>query len=116
MSESALIKQLQIEASKLGARLFRNQVGCYRVDGRWISSGLCVGSSDLIGWQTITITPEMVGKRIAVFMAIEGKTKTGRLTDEQKSFISAVNFSGGISFVARTVDEFIRGLGEWGKN
>ena len=38
-------------SAQLGMKLWRNQVGTYKLaDGRYISSGLCVGSSDLIGY------------------------------------------------------------------
>ena len=55
-------------------RLFRNQMGEYELkDGRHIRSGLCPGSSDFVGWTTITVTKEMVGKKLAVFTAMEFK-------------------------------------------
>jgi len=38
-----------------------------------IQSGLQDGASDLIGWRSIVVTPEMVGKRIAVFASPEVK-------------------------------------------
>jgi hypothetical protein len=33
--------------------------------------GLCLGSSDLIGWTIREITPDMVEKKVAVFTAIQ---------------------------------------------
>lgn len=94
--------------------LFRNNVGtAYQgqmgsISGdrvllypRFVEFGLCKGSSDLIGWTEITITPDMVGKRIAVFTAVEVKTKTGRVSDEQKNFIKNVNNAGGIAKIER---------------
>jgi hypothetical protein len=94
--------------------LFRNNVGtAYQgqmgsINGdrvllypRFVEFGLCKGSSDLIGWTEITITPDMVGKRIAVFTAVEVKTKTGRVSDEQKRFIKNVNDAGGIAKIER---------------
>ena len=52
-------------------------------DSRPIHAGLCRGSSDTIGWHTVTITPEMVGTKIAVFTAIEFKAARRRPTTEQ---------------------------------
>jgi hypothetical protein len=67
--------------------------------------GLQPGSSDLIGWRTVTITPEMVGTTIAVFTSIEVKTATGRLRPEQQQWLDAVQSAGGIAGVARSVSD-----------
>jgi hypothetical protein len=45
------------------------------------------GSADLIGYRTITITPEMVGQQVAVFTSIEVKTPTGRIRPEQQQWL-----------------------------
>ena len=42
---------------------------------RFVRYGLTKGSCDLIGWKTVEITPDMVGKKVAVFVGIEMKTK-----------------------------------------
>ena len=99
--ESNLVKQLLKRASELGMKLWRNQVGTYKLaDGRYISSGLCVGSSDLIGYLPVVVTPEMVGKTVAVFVAIEAKAPTGKVRPAQEKFLSAVSSAGGIHAVA----------------
>ncbi len=67
---------------------------------RPLHAGLCEGSSDLIGWRTITITPDMVGQRVAVFTAIEVKSERGRPTPEQRAFVAAVRAMGGRAGVA----------------
>lgn len=105
MSESRVLREVQLEASRLGARVLRNQVGQYKLaDGRYLRSGLCVGSSDLIGWYSRTITPHDVGSTIAVFTAIECKSGSGRLSDEQKQFIDAVLLAGGIAGCVRDIN------------
>lgn len=117
MREIEFMKNLQVKLSKLGIRLFRNNTGLAyqgsRVtpigssgdiilsDARVVHMGLCKGSSDLIGWKTIKITPDMVGTSVAVFTAIETKSKNGRATPEQTNFIAAVTSSGGIAFIAK---------------
>lgn len=53
------------------------------------------GWSDLAGWETITITPEMVGQKIAVFLFEEVKA-TGNLSTDQKKFQSVLEKMGGI--------------------
>lgn len=61
------------------------------------------GSSDLCGMTSIIVTPEMVGKPVAVFTAIETKrTKGGRTSEDQGDFIAFVRKSGGIAGVANT--------------
>jgi hypothetical protein len=86
-------------------RLFRNQVGQLPDPrtGRMVQFGLARGSADLIGWRTITITPDMVGQRIAVFTSIEVKTERGRIRPEQQAWLGCVQAAGGIGGVARSV-------------
>lgn len=99
-------------------RLFRNNVGTgwagrflgrsgagvtMLANARPLHAGLCVGSSDLIGWRSLTITEGMVGRRVAVFSALEAKTGAGRLTQEQRNFIAAVQKAGGFAGEARSV-------------
>ena len=74
---------------------------------RPLHAGLCEGSSDLIGWTTVEITPDMVGKRIAVFTAAEVKTANGRASHEQANFIEAVRQAGGIAGIVRSEKDAI---------
>jgi hypothetical protein len=91
--------------SRSDLRLFRNNTGTLPDPrtGRPVQFGLARGSADLIGWRTITITPEMVGTQIAVFTSIEVKTPTGHLTPEQRNWLGAVRKAGGIAGVARSI-------------
>ena len=86
-------------------RLFRNNTGTLPDPrtGRPVQFGLARGSADLIGWRTITITPEMVGQRVAIFTSIEVKTTTGHLTPAQQAWMGTVRGAGGIAGVARSV-------------
>ena len=88
-------------------RLFRNQVGQLPDPrtGRPVQFGLARGSADLIGWRTITITPDMVGSQLAVFTSIEVKTTTGRLTPAQHAWLGAVRSAGGIAGKARSIQD-----------
>ena len=97
--------------------LFRNLVGKFKtVQGMWVNAGLGKGSSDLIGWTPIMITQKMVGKKLAVFTAIEVKmpgarTEPKRLFD-QTLFIEAIKIDGGFAGFADGVGqakEIIRG-------
>ena len=91
-------------------RLFRNQVGQLPDPrtGRPVQFGLAKGSADLVGWKTVTITPDMVGQEVAVFASIEVKTPTGRPTQYQQAWLSAVEKAGGIAGIARSVDDALR--------
>ena len=78
-SEQTIQQHIRIACSTGDTRLFRNNTGTLRDQhGRPVQFGLCKGSADLIGYRTITITPEMVGQQVAVFTSIEVKTPTGR--------------------------------------
>lgn len=70
-----------------------------------VTFGLCPGSADLIGYTTVTVTPEMVGQQIAVFAAVEVKTATGRPTAEQVAFLTHIKAVGGRSGIARSIED-----------
>lgn len=102
VKEKPILDAIMLSAPKLGSRLFRNNVGVLQDEnGQHVRYGLCTGSSDLIGWKEVTVTPEMVGKKVAVFLAVEVKTGNLKPTKEQTNFIEAVTKAGGIAFVAR---------------
>lgn len=101
-SESTILKEVMLKASELGYRVFRNNVGvAFQPNGQVIKYGLHNGSSDLIGWHSVVVTQDMVGKKLAVFLAIETKNKRGKVTTEQKNFLREVDAAGGIAILAR---------------
>ena len=123
--ETALMKELQIAASSLGARLFRQNVGLAwvgRVErvqrarsvvvqpgdvvirkARPFKAGIA-GMSDLGGWVPVVITPEMVGATVAVYAQVEVKDGA-RVTGEQTRWIDAVRRSGGLAGIARNISD-----------
>ena len=107
MSEAAIQQGIRLSLGQCpGIRVFRNNVGAIKApDGRVIRYGLATGSADLIGWQTVMITPEMIGQRFARFLSVEVKAPKGRLTHEQETWRAAVLRAGGIPIVARSVDD-----------
>jgi hypothetical protein len=108
MSEAAIQQDIRLALGQTpGLRVFRQNVGAYKDprSGRVIRYGLHTGSADLIGWQSVVITPAMVGQRFARFVSIEVKTPTGRLSPEQSTWQAAVQRAGGIAVVARSVDD-----------
>ena len=71
------------------------------------------GGSDLIGYVPVTITPEHVGRTLAVFVAIEAKSEIGPLRPEQRKFLHVVNAHGGIVCVARSESDAEMALAPW---
>lgn len=69
-----------------------------------IRFGLAVGSGDLIGYQTVVITPEMVGKQVAVFLSCEVKTEKGAIREEQFRWAAHINSVGGIAVIVRSLE------------
>lgn len=124
MKESSLLKRARVALSALGAVLFRNNVGSGWLgdakpgkdsgfgvravviyNARRVKFGLFNGSSDLIGWHTVTVTPEMVGRKLAVFTAVETKSLRGVAQRDQRNFLERVEEAGGIAVLARSVEE-----------
>ena len=105
-SEQQIQQHIRLACSTGDTRLFRNNTGTLKDQhGRPVQFGLCKGSADLIGWKRVTVTPDMVGQQVAVFLSIEVKTPTGRIRPEQQQWLDAVQAAGGIAGVARSVDE-----------
>lgn len=79
--------------------IFRMNVGTARTeDGRYLSTGVPAGFSDLFGVRLSD------GK--AVF--IEVKTKSGRVSEKQKHFIEVMKNAGAVAGVCRSVQEAVR--------
>ena len=121
MNEMDILKKILLHCTRMGARLFRCNTGTgwvgtnqYRMpDGSLVlknpvpfRSGLVGGGSDLIGWKSVEITPDMVGRKVAVFHAIEVKAKRGIVSEDQKVFIANVKAAGGIIGVARSEEDY----------
>jgi len=106
--ETIIQQRIRLELGREPSlRLFRNNTGSLPDPRtkRPVQFGLCKGSADLIGWKQVTITPDMVGQKMAVFTSIEVKTPTGRLTPEQSNWLSVVQAAGGVAGVARSVED-----------
>ncbi|QND53438.1 hypothetical protein HB779_17250 [Phyllobacterium sp. 628] len=125
MSEADFMRRLQMRASQLKARLFRQQVGMAWVgkaeritvhrtmklkpgdvvvrNARPFHAGI-TGMSDLGGWVPELITPEMVGSTVAIYTQVEVK-ENARPTIEQLAWIDAVNSAGGRAGIARSEED-----------
>jgi hypothetical protein len=100
-------------------RMFRNSVGLGYVGKpkflkgggvlikpfRKVHFGLRPGSADLVGWKSVAVTADMVGKRIAVFACIEVKRLGETLDKDQQNWQWQVAVAGGISGCAHSVEE-----------
>lgn len=127
MRESNVQALVRLALSKLGFTAFRNntgvawqgdakRIGPSRVlleNARPVHFGLTRGSSDVIGFKSITITPDHLNRTVAIFAAIEVKAAKGKTTEEQNNFLDCVRNAGGIGIVARNPDDIERGLSEW---
>lgn len=118
--EKALLNKALLWCGKhrKNVRLFRNNTGLGWVGDivkrtktvivlqnyRPFHAGLVVGGTDLVGWTTVEITPDMVGKKIAVFTGVEGKDGTTTVKDAQKKFATNVTEAGGYCFIIRPSD------------
>ena len=106
---------IRLEASTVpGVRIFRNNVGLfYTRAGTPIRCGLFKGSSDQVGWRTVTITPAMVGRDVAVFVGLEVKGERGVVEPDQQHWIDRVRAAGGIAGAAWSpsqAKEILRGF------
>lgn len=64
------------------------------------------GSADWIGWESVVITPDMLNKRIAVFVGLEAKRKSGGVTSkQQEEFLDRLRDDGGIVGVVRCFED-----------
>ena len=111
-SEHEIQQRIRLACGRGPVRLWRNNTGAL-VDqqGRFVRFGLCKGSSDLIGLRSLEITPELVGQRLAQFVALEIKTAQGVLRPEQQAFLRLVQQLGGVAAVCRSVEEAEQLLG-----
>lgn len=114
--ETKLQRMIMVALSENGHTVFRNETGRFwtgqiiHKDGKQVTLtnavmipvGLAVGSCDIVGIQRDT------GR----FFGVEVKTKTGRISPEQKKFIEIVNQRGGIAGVARSVEDAIELLSQ----
>lgn len=120
-SESAVQTQTRLAMARLGALMYRNNIGvAVDASGRHIRYGIAndsaqlnkqIKSSDLLGVMPVIVTPEMVGRTVGVFTALECKSSGWHLTpgDErgqaQLRFIELIRSVGGFAgFVTDPAD------------
>lgn len=126
-SESELQTRIRLAVGRLpNVKLFRNNRGVFWAgkvidqDGNTVTllhprrqeCGLFQGASDLIGWTSVVITLEMVGRRLAVFTSGEVKKPRGsRFEDGQETWLANVSAAGGLAAVLRSEEDALRLVG-----
>ena len=63
------------------------------------------GFADIDGWTSVTVTPDMVGQRVAIWTSVEAKFGRRKATPQQQTFINVVNEAGGRAGIAYSVDD-----------
>lgn len=123
---------VRLRASEWGAVLFRNNSGVLKdIKGRPIRFGLgnesakineSLKSPDYVGFLPTVITPEMVGRQVAIFTGIEVKPEGTVIHKEwspksreyaQQKFINLIRHHGGVAGFATgwsDVDDIIKGV------
>jgi hypothetical protein len=113
-SERAIQKEVMLALSQQGCLVWRSNTGqawqgktLHKTstqvtlgDCRPVTFGLCKGGSDLIG----------VHSPSGRFLACEVKNAKGKVSDDQKKFLVAVNRAGGVAFVARSAQDAVEAL------
>jgi hypothetical protein len=126
-TESEIQQLVQIEGPKWGCKLERNNSGAFEdKTGRHVRFGLGnvskkhsdqMKSADLVGFKQIVVTPEMVGKTIAVITGIEMKTPGWKFNPKdaheraQFNWLQWISNHGGFAGFAQSVDDFKRIIG-----
>jgi hypothetical protein len=130
MLEDEVDQRILLVAPTVKSTLFRNNSGAFTDStGRNVRYGLAneskkkneeFKSSDRIGFTEVLITPEMVGKVIAVFTAIETKRSSWTFPKNlskreigQKNFIDFILSRGGIAGFANSVESFKKIITDW---
>ena len=94
-AETNIMNAIMVALSAAGCLMWRQNTGAMRdPSSRLVRYGLCTGSSDLVGVA-----------HDGVFLAVEVKTPTGRVSPAQTAFIAAVRRHGGRAGVARSVED-----------
>lgn len=123
------VKEYLLAASRLGARLWRRNVGMGWIgnskkftqaqvvsvkpgdvlirQARPFHNGEA-GQYDTWGFVVVTITPDMVGQKIAQHVEAEAKQGSGRESPEQIAWGEFVRASGGRAAVIRSLEDLAR--------
>lgn len=115
--EGAVNKVIIQTAREFGSKLWRNRRGMLPLpNGGMLPFGLGpAGFPDDCGYTPIVITPEMVGRKVAVFTAFEAKTDEGVLASHQEAVLNELRDDGCIVGVATCGEDVRDGFRRWGR-
>jgi hypothetical protein len=120
MNETTILQRIRLAIGRIpSVKVFRNNCGQAWMgkvirrtadtltiqDPRPVQFGLHPGSGDLIGWQTLEIMPEHVGRKIAVFTSVEVKTPTGVASADQINWQRVVLDAGGKAVLVKSEEQ-----------
>lgn len=104
--ETNIMNRIMLKMSQKGFLCWRNNTGLFKsLDGKQTVRVGQVGSSDIMAIKPTVITPDMVGQTVAVFVAVEVKTATGRQSEAQKKWQTAVEKLGVKYILARSEND-----------
>lgn len=116
--EGKVQKAIRLEYAQAGAFLFRNNRGAGKMEsGNYVRYGLAndskalgaaVKSADLIGFEPVMISGEMIGSTIARFLSVEVKREDYTFTADlegiaQVKWAALVNSQGGRAVITNRV-------------
>lgn len=107
--ENQIQRDIRLAAGRAvpGCVLWRNNSGVAFHEGTApVRYGVGKGGADLIG--ALTVKRPLTRRAVAILLAVEVKTATGRLSQDQRAFGALVERIGGVFIVARSVEDFIR--------
>ena len=125
MSEAAIQAEVKLTlGSRPDMRIFRNSCGLawigdlpievanrYRL--RRVVTGLFPGSGDLIGLLKYRIEPSDVGRHVGVFLSCEVKAGSARPRQNQRTWLAAIQKSGGIAIVTNSSESAMTSVLNW---
>lgn len=118
--EKNIQQEIRLAASKENCILFRANAGMAWTgnkktrmkDGSLVIHdprpfhGMIEGFPDLVGWQTVTITQEMVGQKMARIILPEVKQQKGPSRDAQVRFKTKADKDHAVCGLVRSVEDF----------
>lgn len=125
LTEATVQNHIRDMSAQLGHYLWRNNVGVLPnpETNQPVRYGLLndspklnkiIKSSDLVGPTSIMITPDMVGRMVAVFTAVEVKKEDWKYNPKsnhevaQQAFIDLVRSAGGLAGFATSTEDYKR--------